>query len=61
MDQRSGSWDEPSKADERTLVNKFGSMKHTVRFVLIHADEFPPTANKEEIRMIAKPAEDETR
>ncbi|CAB9527068.1 expressed unknown protein [Seminavis robusta] len=59
LDQRSGSWDELSKP--RTLINKFGSMKCAVRFVLMHADEFPPTANKEEIRRIAKPAEDQIR
>ncbi|CAB9513877.1 expressed unknown protein [Seminavis robusta] len=61
LDQRSGSWDELSKPDKRTLINKFGSMKRAVRFVLMHADEFPPTANKEEIRRIAKPAEDQIR
>lgn len=57
--QETGSqhWNELDAQARKSIRNKFTTVKRAVKMVLLHADSYPETKDKDEIRGIAIPAE----
>ena len=67
LDKNSEAWKEDmEKPEKKTHKNLFGKIKRAVRFLLMHADEFPlipddPSKYKEVLRRSATAAEERIR
>lgn len=64
LDMKSDSWKDLDSTEKKRLRNLFNSTKRAVRMVLMHADSFPPTPDKqfkETLRRTATAAEERIR
>ena len=61
LDKERESWNALGKDHRKSLSNKFTAIKCAVRMVLMHADSFPTSPDKNSIERIAKAAEERIR
>ncbi|CAB9526260.1 hypothetical protein SEMRO_1801_G298510.1 [Seminavis robusta] len=47
LEQNSKEWNDMTEREKKSHRNRFSQIKHAVRMVLMHADSFPPTSDKQ--------------